>query len=314
MKQALKTLLTLWGISLTLHAQETNLPKKDTINLKKDTTATNKNPNTDINQAQKNLTPSDTAFEDAGVAVSPSSFHLFIKPGTSITKEIKVKNATRKAYKFSVGFNDFIMTTKGKPIMVKGDTTKYALSKYISLSPTYFELKPQQEMKIKMVISIPDAPEEYVSKWTIISIEQIADRPKIEEPGNQQSLGLGIIPTFGFGVYVYQSPPNAKINKLEIQKFYVETTKDNKKKLKFIVKNIGDGISYCKSYAELVNLSTGEQQKLNPKMFTILPNAIREFDYELPDKLKPGKYNAVGVIDFGSTEEILASEIELEIQ
>lgn len=311
MKRILSITLLFSGLTF-IYAQETN-PSKDTTIIKKDTTA-NKNTNTDLNQSKKTISPSDTSFEDAGVSVSPSSFHLFIKPGTSVTKEIKVKNATKKLYKFNVGFNDFMMNSYGKPTMVKGDTAKYALSKYINLSPTYFELKPQQEIKIKMVISIPDAPEGYVSKWTIITIEQVADRPKIEEPTNPQSLALGIIPTFGFGVYVYQSPPNAKINKLEIQKFYFETTKDNKKKLKFIVKNIGDGISYCKSYAEIVNLSTGEQQKLNPKMFTILPGAIREFDYELPATLKPGKYSAAGIIDFGSNEEILAAELELEIQ
>lgn len=311
MKKVIATTLMYVGITLSIYSQQN--PSNDTIPQKKDTIPINNNtPQT--NTPSKPTIPPDTSFQDAGVSVSPSSFHLFIKPGTSVTKEIKVKNATKKLYKFTVGYSNFIMNAYGKPILVKGDTSKYALSKYISLSPTYFELKPQQEIKIKMVISIPDAPEGYVSKWTIIYIEQVADRPKIEEPTNQQSIAMGIVPTFGFGIYVYQSPPNAKINKLEIQKFYSETTKDNKKKLKFIVKNVGDGISYCKSYAELVNVTTGEQQKLNPKMFTILPNAIREFDYELPNNLKPGKYSAAGIIDFGSTEEILAAEIELEIK
>ncbi len=42
-------------------------------------------------QEQRPLIP-DSAFQDMGVSVSPSSMHLNIKPGTSVTKEIKVKN------------------------------------------------------------------------------------------------------------------------------------------------------------------------------------------------------------------------------
>lgn len=98
-------------------------------------------------------------------------------------------------------------------------------------------------------------------------------------------------------------------------KQYALVEKDGKKQIKFEVKNVGDGISYCKSYVELTNLNTGQQQRLKVKNFTILPQFNREFYYDLDElKLKPGKYQAMGVIDFGSDEEILATEMEIEIK
>jgi hypothetical protein len=99
----------------------------------------------------------DSAFEDMGVSVSPSSMHLNIKPGTSVTREIKVKNATRKVQKFNVLFNDFVMNEQGKPIKPEPNKCKYCLSKYIGVSPSYFELKPGEEIKVKLNIAIPDS-------------------------------------------------------------------------------------------------------------------------------------------------------------
>ena len=40
----------------------------------------------------------DTLFNDMGVSVSPSSMHLSIKPGSSVSKEIRVKNDTKIKY------------------------------------------------------------------------------------------------------------------------------------------------------------------------------------------------------------------------
>lgn len=254
----------------------------------------------------------DSAFNDMGVSVSPSSMHLNIKPGTSVVKEIRVNNATKQGYSFSVGYCDFEMGRNGKPVSLKQSEGKYGLSKYINVSPSYFSLKPAEEVKLKVVITIPDEEEAWKALWTIITIDQIKERPPLDATDKPGRLALGINPTFGFGVYVYQNPPNVKINSAQIDKFtYYE--KDGKRKVEMTVKNTGDGISYCKSYVELTNLKTGTQNKLQVKRFTILPQYFRDFYYELPSDLAPGKYSAVGVVDFGSSEEIVAAEAEFEI-
>ncbi len=265
-----------------------------------------------FSQQQRPAIP-DSAFQDMGVSVSPSSMHLNIKPGTTVTKEIKVKNDTKKINKFNVMFNDFEMNNQGKPVSPKPNECKYCLSKYISASPTYFELKPGEEIKIKLTIALPDSEYAYRAMWTIVAIDQVVDRPQLDLEPKPNRLAMGVIPSIGFGVYIYQNPPNVKINKVNIEKFqFVE--KDDKRYFNLKVKNIGDGISYCNSYISLTNLNTGEQKKVNVKKFTILPQFIRDFKIELPTGLLPGKYTAVGVVDFGDADEMIAAQADFEIK
>ncbi len=254
----------------------------------------------------------DSAFDDMGVSVSPSSMHLTIKPGTNTVKEIRVANDTKQHYKFQVGFNDFEMGRNGKPLSLKPNEGKYGLSKWITVSPSYFELNPGEKIKLKVILDIPDAPEAYRSSWTIITVEQVIDRQPLDIGNNPKRVAFGINPSFGFGIYVYQTPPNVVNDSLSIEKFAYHI-KDGNQRIEMIVKNLGDGIGYCYSYVELTSLSTGAQKKLQVKRFTILPGFFRDFFYDLPKDLPAGKYNAVGVVDFGNNKRIIAAETEFEI-
>lgn len=254
----------------------------------------------------------DSAFEDMGVSVSPSSMHLNIKPGTTVAKEIRVNNATKQSYNFNIGYCDFEMGRNGKPLSLKQGEGKYGLSKYINVSPSYFTMKPGEEITLKVIISIPDNDEAARALWTIITIDQVVDRPPLDVTDQPKRLAFGITPSIGFGVYVYQNPPNVKISSVVIDKFSLQE-KEGKRKIEMAVKNTGDGISYSTSYVELTNLKTGKQEKLQVKRFTILPQYFRDFFYDLPSGLPSGKYTAVGVVDFGSSEEIVAAELEFEI-
>jgi hypothetical protein len=255
----------------------------------------------------------DSAFKDMGVSVSPSSMHLNIKPGNTVVKEIKVVNDTKKVTKFNIGFNDFEMNNAGKPVTPTQKDCKYCLSKYISISPSYVELKPGEEVKIKLNIAIPDSDNAYRALWTIVTIDQVTDRPPLDVENHPNRLSMGVIPSIGFGVYIFQNPPNVKINKVDIEKF-AYSEKDGKRFFDLNVKNIGDGISYCTSYVSLTNLNTGEQKKLNVKNFTILPQFIRDFKIDLPINLLPGMYNAVGVVDFGNEDEMIAAQANFEVK
>lgn len=254
----------------------------------------------------------DSAFEDMGVAVSPSSMHLNIKPGNSVMKEIKVNNATKNHYSFRIGYSDFEMGRNGKPTSLKPGEGKYGLSKYINVSPSYFDMKPGEEIKLKVNITIPNDSDAYRASWTIITIDQVKDRLPLDAADKPNRVAFGINPSFGFGIYIYQNPPNVKINSIIIDKFLYKE-EEGKRRIELSAKNIGDGISMCTSYVELTNLNTGNQSKLQVKRFTILPQYYRDFFYDLPADLPKGKYTAVGVIDFGSSEEIVAAEAEFEV-
>ena len=119
-------------------------------------------------------------------------------------------------------------------------------------------------------------------------------------------------PCFAFGIFAYQNPPNVLTNNIEFTEFqFLENDAVNK--LLIEVQNQGDGIAYCTSYIDLTNLDTGEQQRLRVKNFTIVPDLTRDFIFNLPQTLQKGKYLAVGVLDYESSEEIQAAKLEFEI-
>jgi len=256
----------------------------------------------------------DTSITDMGVAVTPSHVNFNLKPGASKTQIIKVTNDTRKTVKFQISFKDYDVDQNGKSVFMKPGEGKHSLSKWINFSPTFFELKPGEVQKISASLQVPDNEEGYKAAWGLLLINQISERQTLDDlQKSDKSVALGIIPTYSFGVYIYQNPPNVSINKVEIQNFKFATDTANKKLIEITAKNVGDGISQCASYVELTNINTGKQQKLLVKRFTVLPGYTRNFRFELPKDMAKGKYSAVGVLDFGSKDEIEAAELEFTI-
>lgn len=262
--------------------------------------------------AQNGTTKKSKSRKSTGVSVSPAHFHFNQKQGEIKSYTITVNNSTSTPKQFKVNIYDFDMNGKGKSSFLPPGKGKYSLSKWMSVSPTFIELKPFEKRQVKVTVSIPNDDAGRKAAWSILMIEQEAPRSSLLDrvkPGN--TVALGVIPTFAFGVFAYQNPPNVDSNKVEFTDFQYKTSAQNKL-LYLEVENKGDGIAYCTSYIDLTNLDTGEQQRLRVKKFTIVPDLIRDFSFQLP-KLPKGKYLAVGVLDYESSEEIQAAKLEFEI-
>ena len=236
-----------------------------------------------------------------GVAVSPSTLRFNLKPGNAQTKTIKVTNDTKVAKKFNVTVQEFRASELGKPV-------------YSKISPSYIELRAGEKKNINVQLDIPDVDSAAIAGWVIIAIDEVRDRAPLDQSStNKNTLALGIVPSIGFGVYVFQNPPEVNNHNVEITSFKYNET-GNKRIVEMECKNIGNGIGFCSNYLELINLTTGEQTKLPIKQVTILPGFVRKFYFELSSTLKPGKYSAAGVLDFGSKEYVQTAELEFLIQ
>ena len=253
------------------------------------------------------------APKSLGVSVSPSHFHFTQEQGQIKTYDITVKNTTSTAKSFNVNVYDFDMNGKGKSSFLPPGDGKYSLSKWMNISPTFIELEPFKTKKVKVTISVPSDDNGRKAAWSILMIEQEAPRNNlVNTKKNGNTVAFGIVPTFAFGIFAYQNPPNVLTNNIEFTEFqFLENDAVNKLVLE--VENKGDGIAYCTSYIDLTNLDTGEQQRLRVKNFTIVPDLTRDFIFNLPQTLQKGKYLAVGVLDYESSEEIQAAKLEFEI-
>ncbi len=252
-------------------------------------------------------------YQTKGISVSPAHFHLNMKPGEVKTYKISVKNDTETAKKFKVNSYDFNMNGKGKSSFIPAGEGKYSLSKWLNISPTFIEVLPGEKKEVKFTVSIPTDESGNKAAWNIIMIEQEEPRTTLEPSlKSEGTVALGVIPTFAFGVFVYQNPPNVVTNNVEITNFSMQE-KDSAKVILIEAANKGDGIAFCTSYIDLTNLDNGKQQRLTVKRFTIVPELIRDFSFVIPDELPKGKYLAVGVLDYEGSEEIQAAKMEFVI-
>lgn len=259
-------------------------------------------------------TPSDSALKDVGVAVSPSHLNFNLKPGESKSYEVKVTNETRITRTFSVSLKDYDVDKAGKTSFMEPGSSKYGMTNWLNASPTFFELKPGQVQKVTLTLTVPDSGFTNRAAWAIMLIEERKQRENLDNDGNDKKISLGVVPSFGFGVYIYQNPPTVQNNKVEIRNFAIQSGKDStRKNIELTLINMGDGIASCVAYVELTNQNTGKQQKLMVKRFTILPGYSRNYLFALPNKLDKGKYSAVGVLDYGSKDIVEAAELEFTV-
>jgi hypothetical protein len=262
---------------------------------------------------QNKSNQTNTARKSTGVSVAPAHFHFNQKPGEVRSYDITVNNNTSTPKQFNVNMYDFNMNGKGKSSFLQPGQGKYSLSKWLSVSPTFVELKPFEKKLVKVTVSVPNTAAGNKAAWSILMVEQVAPRRTlINSNASSNTVALGVVPTFAFGIFAYQNPPNVIDNRIEFKDFQLKDASNASKYLYLEVQNTGDGIAYCTSYIDLTNLDTGVQQRLKVKKFTIVPDLIRDFSFSLKG-LGKGKYLAVGVLDYEDSEEIQAAKLEFEI-
>lgn len=262
---------------------------------------------------QNNSNQKDKARRSTGVSVSPAHFHFDQKQGETKSYDVTVNNSTSTPKQFKVNIYDFDMNNKGKSSFLPAGKGKYSLSKWMTVSPTFIELKPFEKRQVKVTVTVPSDDSGRKAAWSILMIEQEAPRQNLlNTQRNGSTVALGVIPTFAFGIFAYQNPPNVEINNIEFTDFQFKKSKEFNQ-LYLEVENKGDGIAYCTSYVELTNLDTGKMQRIKVKKFTIIPELVRDFSFTLPKTLPKGKYLAVGVLDYESSDEIQAARLEFEI-
>jgi len=250
-----------------------------------------------------------------GITVSPSHLNFNVDMGKMETKKVKITNYTGNTQKFSVKYNDFDISQDGKSTFMDAATSKYSLSKLVNIVPTFIELEAGKSAEISVTVQVPNDPEANKAAWGILLLEQ-SEEKKVLDPGNSsgQTIAFGITPSYAFGVWLYQNPPNVESMHVDIENFSYKIVDNALRLLTLSVENKGDGISFCKAYVELTNVMTGNQQSLGGKNYTILPGYNRTFIFELPADIPKGNYSAVGVLDYNSDEEVVAAELEIAVE
>jgi len=240
------------------------------------------------------------------ISASPTRLNFKVSPGATGRARITVSNNSPKKQGFQVDFGDFDATRAGKSKFLAKGEMKRSCADWLSATPSFFELEPGEAQEVNLVLDVPADSTALISRWAVAYI-RLAEQRKSEQV-NDQGLNVSLTQAYRFGVYIFQTPPNATYSMGEVSDFEFV---DNQLKLKF--KNMGETFLKCNSYAELTSLTTGETSRLDAKSFTVLPASNRDVTFVIPDNFPPGKYAVLAVLDYGNRDEIAAAEIEIEI-
>jgi hypothetical protein len=260
----------------------------------------------------------DTNFEPLkdtvprGVSVSPASVRFGLKPGTSQSKSIKIFNDTDFERTFKLVVRDYLPNDVNRKAETSNppEDYKFGLKKWITITPSLVTLKPGERASVNLLIDIPQGDEYAHAAWTMIVVDEVSDRKELNIPSsNPNTVGMGIVPTMGFGIFLYQNPPDILNNRIEMTGYTIDAEKKN---INMKASNSGDAIGFCTYYVELLNMATGESIKVQSNTATILPGATRDFNIKLPP-LPSGSYNALGVLDFGSKDYVETAELDFAI-
>lgn len=248
-----------------------------------------------------------------GASVSPTRVFFANALGQSRTKAVTVLNKTKEPQSYQVTFVDFEVTNRlGKPTLMKANENPHSISPWISATPSYFTVQPGESMDIKVTLDIPNTPEAHKVKWGAMSIKLAKEQvgPLDEQ---QKKLGMAIVNTFQIIVYMFQSPPSITEKSAKIYNF-AKIENDSKTSLVLSTENTSPSILDCRTYLEYTNVETGWNYTAPKKRFTLLPSGAKETKFEVPADIPKGKYSVMGVVDYGSSSEIQAAEMEMTVK
>lgn len=248
------------------------------------------------------------------VAVSPSRLYYKVDIGNYQNQVVRVTNNSEKTESFNVTFGDFEAPgSGGKSELMPAGSSVHGCSQWLSADPSYFTLDAGKTQEVRILLQVPNTQEANAVKWATAMIK-IA-KEKDDEMENKEGHGMGILQSFQFVIHIFQTPPTITYKNAEITNFQeTSVAGDPTRQLVLSVKNIGDAILDCAAYVDVTSLTTGDEERIKPFAFTVLPGGARDVKFLLPNTLKPGKYSLLGVVDYGSEAEIQAAELELEIK
>lgn len=244
------------------------------------------------------------------ISVSPTRLYFDLAPGKFQTKKVRIQNNSNKKLQFEMTFGDFHPDVGGK--LTFADDAVYSCKEWLTATPSFLELEPGQGEDVNVLLQVPDGEENALVKWSMMFAKVVEERGNLDPDKNGFNARLN--ETVRFGVYIFQTPPNISFSRGEIISF--ESDKDSilPSEIVMTVKNVGETILYCNTYLEFTNLNTGDEQRIEAKKFTLLPNGnIRKVNVPVPVNLDKGQYSVLGILDFGDKTEILAAELDLTV-
>lgn len=239
-----------------------------------------------------------------GLSAIPPRLEVTVKPGETITKELKIRNESKVDRVITTTSKDFIVTdSEGTPIQLENiDETanRWAASSWIHISPSSFTLKPGETKSLMITVIAPDnatAGGHYA---------MVLHSPKNEAVLNE----TGSYIETNVGSLIYITIPGDIKEDAKVTNFTAPNFSEfGPIPFNTVVANLSDiHITPAGSIA-IKNWFGGKTADLPLDIINIFPNTSREFKNILNHKWLFGRYSATINAGFGTTGQALSATI-----
>lgn len=241
--------------------------------------------------------------------VSPVDLKFTASMGETVTKQVTIRNYSNSKQQFAAIYSDYEINEDGKKVPVKeGDIAKHSMKDWLSISPSFFELNPNEEKIIDVTLSVPHNGTG--TRWGKIGIQ-----PAVEQTASNvdKAVATGVLVVPRITIWLTQTPKGSN-NYSAIIKDLVETSteSDTLRKFTAAVSNTGENIIDAKVFLTIANLMSASEKRYPPQTVKVYPGANKTIDLRIPEILAPGRYVVAAILDYGHRKPLEGTQIIIE--
>ncbi len=233
----------------------------------------------------------------ADLAVGPLSLRLEVPAGGSGIGSFRVHNTGEEPIRVLISLWDWWRELDGKMVVLPPGTLERSLVPWIEfLSPTDFSLEPSAAQEVNFSVTVPEEADG--DHWALIIVDQVIPEPQ----------GFQVV--VGYAIKVLQTDPTTARKEARITG--LEVTSLDPLRIMITFANTGNAHLRTKGYLEVRDERGETVRQVEVEEFPTLPGEVRELVVEM-EKLPPGRYLALVVLDFGG-DYLIAKQRSFEVE
>lgn len=236
-------------------------------------------------------------------AIPPRLENLSADPGETITAQLKVRNEGESEMALTAKFYDFIVTDqKGTPTFLLNESLKsenrWALSNWLSISPTKFVIKPGETKALDLIVIVPEdaLPGGHYAAVAYESTDQ----------GESEGSSSQIVPSVATLVYLNVNgdiTEDALVRKIDVPKF----SEYGPININTEITNLSDTHIKPLGAIKIYNLFNRPSTVLNLEELNIFPNGSRIYENTWNKKWLFGRFKAELSAVYGTQGQLLTA-------
>lgn len=241
--------------------------------------------------------------------VAPVVLNFNANPGEIQEASVTIRNHANIRQSFTFNLGDFEVGQEGNKTRLPAGTSKRSCADWITVSPSFIELNPNEERQITVIMTVPK--DGTSSRWGMIYV-QASDEQSDNPVDKQLTTGIKVVPRIA--VLVNQSPTTNQNYKAQIANLKeITEAKDSLRTFQVEVTNTGDKIIEANVNLVIANLETAAEKKFPKTMQRVYPGEKSLFTLTLPDGIGSGQHALAAILDYGHGTNLEGTQLLIDL-